>query len=322
MTNLESASGRTAARPAASLEAAVVARRYYLDDKQKNEIADELGISRFKVARLLDEARASGIVRIYVDIPAELDLALGEAVARRFGIRRVIAAHAIDERPDAIASLVGAAAAAHLAGILGPADVLGMSWGRSLTYAVDAVTTRSQTDVVQLVGGVRAHGGDVSGMELVRRMAAKTGGQAFPLYAPLLVGSADMARELRADPSLADAISRFPMLTVAAVGIGSWQASSSALVAELTDAERRELVALGAAADVCAIVVDVQGQAIPSTILNRSVGISMDELRAIPEVVGVAGGADKASAIAAVLRGGTVNTLITDTITAGKLLEL
>lgn len=300
----------------------MVARRYYLDDKQKSEIADELGISRFKVARLLDEARATGIVRIYVDVPTELDLALGEAVARHFGIRRVIAARSIDDDPDAVASIVGAASAAHLAGILGAGDVLGISWGRSLTYAVDAVSTRSRTDVVQLVGGVRAQGEDVSGMELVRRLAAKTGGRAFPLYAPLLVGSADMARELRADPSLADAISRFSSLTVAAVGIGSWQTPGSALTAELSYSEREELISLGAAADVCAIVVDERGRAIPSTILDRSVGISMEELRAIPEVVAVAGGADKATAIAAVLRGGAVNTLVTDTITAGRLLEL
>ena len=40
------------------------ARRYYLDERSKVEIAEELGVSRFKIARLLEVARDSGLVRI------------------------------------------------------------------------------------------------------------------------------------------------------------------------------------------------------------------------------------------------------------------
>ena len=46
--------------------AAEVARRHYLDDKSKIEISGELGISRFQVARLLDLARAAGLIRITI----------------------------------------------------------------------------------------------------------------------------------------------------------------------------------------------------------------------------------------------------------------
>jgi DNA-binding transcriptional regulator LsrR (DeoR family) len=42
--------------PAELVEAGVVARRYYLERKTKKEIAEELGISRFKVARVLYRA--------------------------------------------------------------------------------------------------------------------------------------------------------------------------------------------------------------------------------------------------------------------------
>jgi hypothetical protein len=43
-----------------------VARRYYLQEQSKVDIAALLGISRFKVARLLDEARSTGLVRIEI----------------------------------------------------------------------------------------------------------------------------------------------------------------------------------------------------------------------------------------------------------------
>ena len=45
--------------PAHLVLTASVSRRYYLDGKSKIEIAEELDLSRFKVARLLDAAAAA-----------------------------------------------------------------------------------------------------------------------------------------------------------------------------------------------------------------------------------------------------------------------
>ena len=47
------------AGPASLVLSASVARRYYLDGRSKTEIADEFGLSRFKVARLIETARAA-----------------------------------------------------------------------------------------------------------------------------------------------------------------------------------------------------------------------------------------------------------------------
>ena len=60
--------------PAQLVLTASVARRYYLDGRSKVEIAEEFALSRFKVARLLDDARSSGLVRIEIghECPADL----------------------------------------------------------------------------------------------------------------------------------------------------------------------------------------------------------------------------------------------------------
>jgi DNA-binding transcriptional regulator LsrR (DeoR family) len=42
----------------------IAARRYLLDGATRSEIATELGISRFRVARLLDLARSRGLMRL------------------------------------------------------------------------------------------------------------------------------------------------------------------------------------------------------------------------------------------------------------------
>jgi len=69
---------------------ATVARRYYLDGASKSEIAAELGLSRFKVARMLDRARTSGLVRIELHYEGEIDLDLSVRLGTQYGLRRCL----------------------------------------------------------------------------------------------------------------------------------------------------------------------------------------------------------------------------------------
>src|ERR1700678_737505 len=68
-------------RPSEVVLAARVARQYYLEGISKVDIAERLGISRFRVARLLDSARESGLVRIEIGLPGRvLDAGLSAGV--------------------------------------------------------------------------------------------------------------------------------------------------------------------------------------------------------------------------------------------------
>lgn len=313
--------GKPGLRMPTGAEVALVARRYYLDGKHKSEIARELGISRFKVARMLDEAREAGIVEFRIQTPAEFDLELGEQIVHKFGLRRAIVVRSTPGEEDMIAS-IGQAAAEHVASLLSEDDELGIAWGRSVTAMADALQGRSGADVIQVVGGVRATVADVSGVELVHRVAARIGGRAHPLHAPLLVGSVAIAQELLADPALADVTERFSSLTVCAVGVGSWAPpAQSALFMELTPEGRSELYRLGIAADVCGIPLDSQGRVLASEVAKRIVGVRMEQLARIPEVVVMAGGTSKAAAISAVLRAGIVTTMVTDLSAADALIR-
>ena len=88
--------------PAALLLTATVARRYYLDGATKSDIAAELDLSRFKVARLIEQARASGLVRIELDHRGDFDLDLSLRLQAAHGLRHCIV---VDERKDLAARL-------------------------------------------------------------------------------------------------------------------------------------------------------------------------------------------------------------------------
>ena len=136
----------SADRPTEVVLAARVARQFYLEGFSKVEIADRLGISRFRVARLLDSARESGLVRIEIGLPGGvLDAGLSAELCSAFGLTA------------AEAKL--AAKLASGSGIEGAAASLGVSreTARTQLKAVFGKTnTRRQAELVALVSRLRS----------------------------------------------------------------------------------------------------------------------------------------------------------------------
>jgi DNA-binding transcriptional regulator LsrR (DeoR family) len=299
----------------------LAARRYFLDGASKSEIAQELGISRFKVARLLDDARRDGIVRIEIGAPPEIDVELSSEVAARYGLRDALVVRTMDGPADFKREQLGRACAQLLSESLEAHDVLGISWGRTLHSMVGHLSRLPACTVVQIVGSVPTLELDVNSMEVVRRVADCAGGPVYPLPVPLLVDSPEMAAALRSDPHVHKTIAMFDQLTKAVVGIGTWTASGSTVRSALPEELAAALDAAGAVADVCANVLDASGREIQAGGLpGRLIAITPDQLRAVPDVVAVAGGARKAPAILAALRSGLVHQLITDEEAARLLL--
>jgi DNA-binding transcriptional regulator LsrR (DeoR family) len=54
---------------------------------------------------------------------------------------------------------------------------------------------------------------------------------------------------------------------------------------------------------------------------DRTIAIDWDELRAIPNVIAIAGGIDKVAALDGALASGAIDSLVTDERTARTLLE-
>jgi DNA-binding transcriptional regulator LsrR (DeoR family) len=131
---------------------------------------------------------------------------------------------------------------------------------------------------------------------------------------------ATLAQRLRQEPSVATAMSKYDKIDVLAVGIGSWHPPESCLCLSFPPAWRDEALAAGVLSDVCGTLIDRDGREVPSKLDQLGFTISAAQLRRIPEVIGIGGGLEKAEAIAAALRGGWINVLITDAGVARRLL--
>ncbi|WP_179646695.1 sugar-binding transcriptional regulator [Spinactinospora alkalitolerans] len=296
-----------------------IARRFYLDGRSKVEIGEEFGLSRFKVARALETARETGIVRIDIRLPTQLDAELSDRLCEAYGLDRAIVV-STPEDPGDTSRQLGAVAADLLGEIVVPGDVLGLAWGRTLQAMGAGLTRLARCTTVQLNGVLSARADSVGSVETVRRAAQLSGGPAYPIYAPLILPDAGTARTLRADPGIAEAFAHFDRLTKAVVAIGGWDGRSSTVYQALTPDKREQYASLGVRAEMSAQLFDADGEQVRTDLDDRVLSISAAQLRRVPEVIAVAGGEHKTEAIGVLLRTGLLSTLVTDSAVARGLL--
>lgn len=306
--------------PQKQLNIAHVATRYYLDGKTRVEIAEETGLSRFKVARLLEEAIESGIVHITIASPSGVRLDLSLELSSRFGLTHVVVIDLPSENDDTMRLRLGEAAADLLEEIVTESDVVGLTSGRTLNEMARSVKNLPECGIVQLAGVA----GPIqeTGLEIMRRMSSIAGVRPWTIYSPLVVSDAATATGIRRQPDTQATFSRFPSVTIAVGAVGSWQPEDSLMMSNsaLSDEDRADALRQGVVAEFSSTLVTDSGS-IVTTLDDRCISISETQLREIETVIAVAGGATKTRAIRALLTSGLINGLVTDSATAQRLLS-
>jgi len=304
--------------PAELTQALAIARRFYLDGDSKLDIAKDFGISRFKVARILDACLAQGLVRVEIDAPRQLDVELSEALRRKFDLRQALVVRVLDPAPERLRETLGQIAADLLTELVTESDVLGVGWGRTINVTVRHLRSLAPCRVVQLTGVLGEP--ELNAVDVVRTVAGTSGGPVFPLYAPMVVSDPDTARALSNELSVHDTVRQYDSVTVAVVSIGSWDPIDSILHDAIDPRERTRLRNVGVQAEVCAVLVGADGSLMAREFSQRCLSVTAEQLAAIPNVIAIAGGVRKTAAIRAALSSGMVNTLVTDSAVARQLL--
>jgi DNA-binding transcriptional regulator LsrR (DeoR family) len=313
--------GLSADRPSEVVLAARVARQFYLEGVSKVDIADRLGISRFRVARLLEGARDSGMVRIEIGLPGgNLDAGLSAQLCSTFGLKHAFVFNFADDEPALLRHRLGEATGQALTDLISPGDILGMSWSRTLSGLAAALTQMPPCPIVQLTGAVPPPDGrDL--LELVRGVARVGGGTAHVFYAPMLVSDAATATAIRRQGDIAEAFALIPSVTIAVVSIGAWGAGLSTIYDAITPAERESLADLGVHAEMAGVFIGADGGPLATPLDSRMIVTPAPLFTGIPFVLGVAYDAAKSPAVLAAIRGGLVHGLVTHSELADRLLS-
>jgi DNA-binding transcriptional regulator LsrR (DeoR family) len=306
---------------------AFVAEKYYLGDHKQTEIADMIGLTRSAVSRMLTEARDKGIVEILIHHPFKFDHKLEEQLKEAFPLKHV-AVVALSNQPnyDELRKQLGKAGSRLLYSLIKPGDMIGVAWGTTVQATIEAFepTPINNTRVVQLVGVLGSTRHSYSAQTLVERLAHKIGGEGTYLYTPFIVENESTAASLLEDPAVEQAISEGRECDIALMGIGTTKPDYCSLykgnhISLQTLVTIQEAKAVG---DVCALYYDIRGSLAPVDFHHRRIGTSFEGLKDISLRLAVAGNPEKAEAILGAIRGDFINSLVTDNLTAQKVLDL
>jgi len=301
------------------------AKLYYENGYSQQAIAEQLRISRPKVSRLLKQARQERIVQIKVVPPSSVFADLERQIELRFGLKEAIVVETADYDSQAVVTRdLGTAAAEYFSRVVRDGDVVALTWGRTLAATVDALVPerRQNVRVVQILGGLGEPSAEVHATGLARRVAEALGASLTLLPAPGIVDTKEARQILQADTHIREALELGRRADLTLVGIGA--PTPGAVIFShsniITWDEVRTLINHGAVGDIALRFFDIHGNPVPSDIDERVIGIDLATLRTLPRVVGISGGREKYHAILGAVRGRFINVLVTDHITARKLL--
>lgn len=301
----------------------LVARLYHLDGLGQAEVARFAKVSQAKVSRMLALARTRGIVRITVADYEPRRRELEDQLRARLGLTMVAIIKSSEGLEGAdLRRSVGHFGAPEVNALIQPGDVVALAGGRTIHELVRHLPesrNRSLT-VVQAMGSVDSTVSVFDAQEVGRVMAQRLGGTFLSLNTPAFIPEKRTRDALLELPQVRNVHETLDRANLALVGLGTLANSVFVERGTLDATMSRDLVRAGAVGEVCGRFLDASGRECQTAWRDRVISVQIDQLRKIPQVIGVVSGSDRSAAILAAIRGGIIKSLVIDELGASALL--
>ena len=298
-----------------------VARKHYIGGMSKSEIAAELFLSRFKVARLLEAARDEGVVQFTIGLPGNVNLNLSRELEDAFRLRRAVVIDDPDHDLTQLFARLGEATVDLLADVICEGDRVGIASTRTMMGLQDVSVDIARCVFVQLTGELpREDAADV--ISGIRALTRKAKGAAQVFYAPMVASSEEARDSYLAQPEIRAAFDSFPKLDVFVTGVGSWEKGMSLIFDNLPPDVRDDATRAGAVAEMVGVPIDRHGRTVHGPARRRVVAPDVEMLSATRDRIAVVFDPAKAAATRIAVDAGVVNTLVTHRSHAEALLAL
>ena len=303
---------------------AEIACDYYERGLSQNEIADKICLSRTRVSRLLKEAEEAGIVKVTINYTFERHYELEERLKSRFPVKNVQVLNNRIVPKDAIQANVGRLAAEYIMNSLRKDMVIGTSWGTTLADTVACIRSAPfPVQVVQLMGAVPCRFSSHAPQGIVSDLASLFECRGEFLNLPLFIADPYVRKAMQEDVNNKRVLNEgiFSDMILTSVSAIETIDKQDFWLGYLTPEMYKEACDHGAAGAMFARFYDKDGKEVDCTWNRCCITISFDHIKQVPDVVVIAAGKAKASALRYALKAGLVNTLIIDGTLASAILH-
>ncbi len=297
---------------------------YYLEGKTQSQIAKELYLSRPKVSRLLKKARELQIVDITINYQNDEFEQLQGEIRREFGIPHVVISKTLNHKSDTL-NEVGKAASKELETLFRDDMIIGISWGQHIRRTAKYLKKKHYNNLklVELFGAVSYDLGEADMLSIGRKISSKLSGKLYPLPSPIYIND-DIARKAIIEtPLIKQTLRMIEDCDLIVTGIGSIKGHNlQTLWDNYVEQETQyEIIAKGGVGFILAHFFDRNGQFLEVDVNDNVIGIRTDTIKE-KKIVAIASGDEKVKAILAALRGGLLDTLISDEETLKKVMAM
>jgi DNA-binding transcriptional regulator LsrR (DeoR family) len=308
-----------------STDAQMMARvcwHYFKEGQTQEEIAKRLGLTRKRINRVLNEARATGFVQITIDSSVSACVGLEARLVDRFGLRRAIVVPSPEPGVD-VRTVVGAAAGQYVSEHLADGASLGITWGGTINAAAQNVLRRQGrgNSVVLLCGGL-AKSTRVNPYDNAAMFARALDATCFYITAPMVAETKQLRDALIGSEPVSGVLAMARRVDMALLSAVDLSTQSKALEYDVISRQLwQSLRDAGAVGDICSHYLDIDGKPIAHPITARTINPTLDDLRKVPELILAAGGRQKVSIIRGAILARLCHVLITDETAASALLS-
>ncbi len=291
---------------------------YYMNNMTQKEIANQLGISRMKVVKLLNQAKTDGIIKFTINHEATTRMSMERLLMERFQLNDVFI---VPSTENNINDNIAKGAAQYIEEKVEPNTYINIGYGDTISHTINHLiySIEKPLSLVTLSGGVSYYTSAIIAGANKKPLTSVTP-NIHIIPAPLLVSSEKVANILYEEKDIKSILNMSKLSSMSIVGIGA--VSEVATIFKYNIVNDDDLVLLkmkGAVGDILSQFYDKDGNIIHSHIDKRLIGIRIETLKNSDNTVGIAGGKEKVQAIYSALLGGYLNVLITDEDTATKL---
>ncbi|AFI47081.1 sugar-binding transcriptional regulator [Pasteurella multocida] len=303
-----------------------IAVSYYEHELTQEEIANRFNISRVKIGRLLKKARQEGIVEINVKYHPIFTSKLEQRLIEQFGIHRALIAidtqNEVEQRKQ-VAALVNA----YLSSTLKDGMTVAVGQGRNVAAVGEYVGVFPERNCKFIcgIGGTHRIGPPIDAGHICRNLARKFNGTNETLYSPAYLEKPEFRDIFLQNGVIKETLDKARKADIALVGIGDMNENSYMVQLgwftpqEITHARMN----LGVVGEIAGYgFFNFQGEPADTVMNNRVIGLSLEDLRKIPCVIGIASENTKATAILGALRTGIINIIATTASNINTILSL
>ncbi|MGE8203736.1 sugar-binding transcriptional regulator [Heyndrickxia sp. NPDC080065] len=301
------------------------ANLYYIEGWTQEQIAKKVGVSRPVISKQLQKAKDFGIVEVFIKDESLHTVELEKELENRFQLKDAVVVPTEGYSSDLSKKAIGQAASNYVSKNLKNVNKIGISWGTTLAEVVKEYPyeRRENIKIIPLVGGMGSQHVEIHANQLSYELAKKMHGSCSYLYIPAVIESAELKDRLVNMHDVKTVLEEGKKVDMALVGIGyPYQDSILRKVGYLNDEDIEEFRKAGVVGDISSRFLDVTGHPINHKINDKVIGITLEDLKQIQTVVGVAEGINKKESILGALKGNYLDVLIIDEPTASALLAL